>query len=56
MKTKEELIGDYREMVEHNALHKDTVLREVLIDIRDAPSAVETLLRDMHDRPESPLF
>jgi hypothetical protein len=36
MKSKEELMGDYREMVEHNALQKDIVFLEVLIDIREA--------------------
>ena len=36
MKTKEELLGDYREMTENNALQKDIVFLEVLIDIRDA--------------------
>jgi len=36
MKTKDELLDDYREMTENNALQKDIVFLEVLIDIRDA--------------------
>jgi hypothetical protein len=44
MKTKEELLGNYRDMVENSARHKDTVFLEVLIDIRDALSAIEKLL------------
>lgn len=44
MKSKEELLGDYREMTENNALQKDVVFLEVLIDIRDALSAIEKLL------------
>jgi len=35
MKSKEELLGDYREMSKHNALHKDEVFLAVLIDIGD---------------------
>jgi hypothetical protein len=41
MKTKDELLGDYREMTEHNALQKDVVFLEVLIDIRDSLAALE---------------
>ena len=52
MKSKEELLGDYREMVENNALHKDVVFLEVLIDIRDALSAIEKRLRTMNDQPD----
>jgi hypothetical protein len=54
MKSKEELIGDYRELTEQNSRQKDAVLLEVLIDIRDALSAIEKLLRTMHDRPDRP--
>ena len=43
MKSKEELIGDYREMSEHNALHKDEAFLEVLIDIRDTLVAIQKL-------------
>jgi hypothetical protein len=42
-------VGDYREMVENNALHKDVVFLEVLIDIRDALSAVEKLMRKVNE-------
>jgi hypothetical protein len=52
MKSKDELLGDYREMAEHNALQKDTVFLEVLIDIRDALAAIERRLRTRQDRPE----
>ena len=52
MKTKEELLGDYREMVEHNALHKDAVFLEVLIDIREALAAIEDRLQRMQDRSQ----
>jgi hypothetical protein len=52
MKSKEELLGDYREMVENNALHKDEAFLEVLIDIRDVLSALEKLMRKVDDRPE----
>ena len=52
MKSKEALLGDYREMVEHNALHKDVVFLEVLIDIRDVLAAVEKRLRTMNDQPD----
>ena len=41
MKSKEELLGDYREMTENNALQKDIVFLEVLIDIRDALIAMK---------------
>jgi hypothetical protein len=50
MKSKAELISDYREMVENNALHKDVVFLEVFIDIRDALSALEKRLRMVNDR------
>lgn len=50
MKSKEELLGDYREMVEHNALHKDVVFLEVLIDIRDALAAVEKRMRKVNEQ------
>jgi hypothetical protein len=53
MKSKEELIGDYREMAEHNALHKDIVFLEVLIDIRDALSAMTKQLSKAPD-PSDP--
>ena len=53
MKTKEELLGDYREMVENNALHKEEVVLEVLIDIRDVLSALEKRWRE-RDRSERP--
>ena len=53
MKSKDELLGDYREMSEHNALHKDEVFLEVLIDIRDALRAIESRLPVMKDRPET---
>ena len=49
MKSKEELLGDYREMAEHNALQKEVVLLEVLIDIRDVLAAVEERLHRMND-------
>jgi len=49
MKTKEELLGDYREMTEHNALQKDVVFLEVLIDIRDALSAMQKLMCNVQD-------
>ncbi len=52
MKSKEALIGDYREMVENNALHKDAVFLEVLIDIRDVLAAIEERLRSMQDRSQ----
>jgi hypothetical protein len=52
MKSKEELLGDYREMVENNALHKDVVFLEVLIDIRDALSAVEKLMRKVNEQSD----
>ena len=50
MKSKEELLGDYSEMVEHNALHKDVVFLEVLIDIREALVAVEEQIRTLNDQ------
>ena len=52
MKSKEELLGDYREMAENNALQKDTVFLEVLIDIRDALVAVEKRMRPMNEQPD----
>ena len=52
MKLKDELISDYREMSEHNALHKDEVFLEVLIDIRDALVAIQKLLPQQQGRPE----
>jgi hypothetical protein len=51
MKTKEQLLGDYRELAEHQSVQKDAAFLEVLIDIRDLLSAVEKLMRTMHDRP-----
>jgi hypothetical protein len=53
MKSKEELLGDYREMCENNALHKDEVFLEVLIDIRDVLSAIEKRLRVRRNPPEN---
>jgi hypothetical protein len=53
MKTKEELLGDYRELAEHDALHKDEVFLEVLIDIRDVLTALEQRLRE-RDQSEHP--
>ena len=55
MKSKDELLGDYREMVENNALHKDVVFLEVLIDIRDALSAIENRLRSMNTQNRHPM-
>ena len=52
MKLKEELLGDYWEKSEHNARHKDEVFLEVLIDIRDALSAIESRLRTGQNPPE----
>ena len=40
MKSKDALLGDYWEMSEKNVLHKDEVFLEVLIDMRDALSAI----------------
>jgi hypothetical protein len=53
MKSKDELLGDYRELAEHDALHKDEVFLEVLIDIRDVLTALEQRLRE-RDRSEHP--
>jgi hypothetical protein len=52
MKSKEELLGDYREMTENNALQKDVIFLEVLIDIREALVAIEERLRSMQDRSQ----
>jgi hypothetical protein len=52
MKSKEELLGDYREMTENNALQKDVIFLEVLIDIREALVAIEERLRNMQDRSQ----
>jgi hypothetical protein len=52
MKSKEELLGDYREMTEHNALQKDIVFLEVLIDIREALVAIQDRLQSMQDRSQ----
>ena len=52
MKSKDELLGDYRERAEHDALHKDEVFLEVLIDIRDALSAMQKLMRNVQDPRE----
>jgi hypothetical protein len=52
MKSKEELLGEYSEMVEHNALHKDVVFLEVLIDIREALVAIQDRLQRMQDRSQ----
>ena len=51
MKSKDDLLGDYRELAEHDARHKDEVFLEVLIDIRDVLSALEKRLRE-RDRSE----
>jgi hypothetical protein len=53
MKSKDELLGQYRDMVENNALHKDEAFLEVLTDIRDALRAIESRLRIMQDRAEN---
>jgi hypothetical protein len=53
MKSKDELLDDYREMSENNALHKDEVFLEVLIDIRDALSAIAQRLSARQNPPES---
>ena len=53
MKTKEELLGNYRELAEDQVKHKDAVFREVLIDIRDALVARESRLRVMQERAEN---
>jgi len=52
MKSKEELLGNYREMTENNALQKDVIFLEVLIDIREALVAIEERLRNMQDRSQ----
>jgi hypothetical protein len=52
MKSKDELLSDYRALVENNALLKDVVFLEVLIDIRDVLAAVEKRLRTMNDQPD----
>jgi len=52
MTSKEELLGDYREMTENNALQKDVIFLEVLIDIREALVAIEERLRNMQDRSQ----
>jgi hypothetical protein len=52
MQSKEELLNDYREMAEHNALQKDIIFLEVFIDIRDALLAIESRLRMTQDRSE----
>jgi hypothetical protein len=41
MKTKDELLGDYREFAEDQSKQKDVVFLEVLIDIRDSLVALE---------------
>ena len=41
MKSKDELLGDYRALAEEQAKHKDAVFLEVLIDIRDVLTAPE---------------
>jgi hypothetical protein len=53
MKSKDELLGDYRERAEHDALHKDEVFLEVLIDIRDVLTTLEQRLRE-RDQSEHP--
>jgi hypothetical protein len=52
MKSKDALLGDYREMVEHNALHKDEAFLEVLIDIRDTFVALQQRLPKQQGGPE----
>jgi hypothetical protein len=52
MKTKDELLGKYRDLVENSARHKDTVFLEVLIDIRDAVSALHKEMRTKQDGHE----
>jgi hypothetical protein len=52
MKSKEELLGEYREMTENNALQKDVVFLEVLIDIRDTLEAIEDRLGSRQDRSQ----
>jgi hypothetical protein len=49
MKSKDELLGDYREMTENNALQKDIVFLEVLIDIRDALAGMNKQLSKAPD-------
>jgi hypothetical protein len=51
MKPKDALLGDYRDLAENNALQKDGVFLEVLIDIRDVLAAIESRLRPMQDGP-----
>ncbi len=51
MKLKEELLGQYREIGTKNTLHKDEVFLEVLIDIRDALSAVAKQVGRLSDQP-----
>jgi hypothetical protein len=53
MKSKEELLGDYRDMSENNVRHKDEVFLEVLIDIRDVLSVIEKRLRVRQNLPKS---
>ena len=53
MNSKDVLLGDYRDRVENNALHKDEVFLEVLTDIRDALVAIESRLRVMEERAEN---
>ena len=52
MKSKELLLGEYREMTENNALQKDVAFLEVLIDIRDALLAIVKLLQQQQDRSQ----
>jgi hypothetical protein len=51
MKPKDALLGAYRDLAENNALQKDGVFLEVLIDIRDVLAAIESRLRPMQDGP-----
>jgi hypothetical protein len=51
MKPKDALLGAYRDLAENNALQKDTVFLEVLINIRDVLAAIESRLRTMQDGP-----
>lgn len=54
MKTKDELLGHYRELAEDQSKQKDAVFLEVLIDIRDALAALEQ--RSRSTRGWSDLF
>ena len=49
MKSKEELIGDYREMVEITPYIKMQCFWKCWIDIRDVLAAIEKRMHPMHD-------